>query len=279
MSRRLRDVAGVAVTVVLWLVIMMRSLQAGGWSAAAALLMLVLLIFVAVTHMYQAAAWIAAASVLLLLVFVLPDDINVPLLLLFLAYFVFDRAAASRIESRARMLRDAELDALFDNVFSDYEADLSRFPFRAHIFRRSGMFPVEKLQMIYSYRTHATDPDANIRFYRYFGQPGEGLVWQTCENGDVRYFRREDVPDAKSAFHLRGSQASATREVIAVLTLPLRELVGTGNSSGNTRYIGALSFDALSEEAADSLHELFSKFQEGEHPELAELADRASLYV
>jgi hypothetical protein len=31
-------------------------------------------------------------------------------------------------------LRNAELDALLDNVFSDYEADLTRFPFRAHIF-------------------------------------------------------------------------------------------------------------------------------------------------
>src|SRR3990172_6653254 len=56
-------------------------------------------------------------------------------------------------------LRNAELDALFDIVFSDYEADLSRFPFRAHVFRRAGMYPVEKLEMIYSYRTHSTDPD------------------------------------------------------------------------------------------------------------------------
>jgi hypothetical protein len=177
------------------------------------------------------------------------------------------------------MLRDAELDALFDNVFSDYEADLSRFPFRTHIFRRTGMFPVEKLEMIYSYRTHATDPDRNIRFYRYFGRSGEGLVWQTCENSDVRFFRRDDVADTKTAFRLRGSQDSATREVFAVLTLPLRQLVGSGQSGSKNGPIGVLAFDALSAEAADSLQDLFNLFHQGEHPELAELADRASLYI
>src|SRR5258705_5999474 len=155
------------------------------------------------------------------------------------------------------MLRAAELDALFDNVFSDYEADLSRLPFRRHMFRRSGMFPIEKLEMIYSYRTHATDADRNIRFRRYFGRPGEGLVWQTCESGDVRYFRRDDVVDTKTAFHLRGSQASATREVYAVLTLPLRQLVGKSEIGTKNGPIGVLSFDALSSEAADSLQELF----------------------
>jgi hypothetical protein len=182
-------------------------------------------------------------------------------------------------ETHHRMLRDAELDTLFDNVFSDYEADLSRFPFRAHIFRRSGMFPIEKLEMIYSYRTHATDPDRNIRFFRYFGKPGEGLVWQTCEQGDVRFFRRDDVADPKAAFHLRGSQASATREVVAVLTLPLRQIVAKGEAGDANEQIGVLSFDALSGEAADSLQDLFNLFHQGEHPELAELADRASLYI
>jgi hypothetical protein len=196
-----------------------------------------------------------------------------------IAFVAFSWALMFRDESHVRLLRDAELDALFDGVFSDYEADLSRFPFRAHIFRRSGMFPVEKLEMIYSYRTHATDPDRNIRFHRYFGRPGEGLVWQTCENGDVRYFRRDDVPDAKAAFHLRGSQASATREVFAVLTLPLRQLMSQGSAASNGGPIGVLSFDALSSEAADSLQELFNKFYEGEHPELVDLADRASLYI
>jgi hypothetical protein len=134
--------------------------------------------------------------------------------------------------------------------------------------------------MIYSYRTHATDPDRNIRFHRYFGQPGEGLVWQTCENSDVRYFRRDDVPDTKSAFHLRGAQDSATREVFAVLTLPLRPLVANQNgAAAQHRAVGVLSFDALSSDAADSLQDLFNQFHQGEHPELADLADRASLYI
>ena len=48
---------------------------------------------------------------------------------------------------------------------------------------------------------------------------------------------------------------------------------------GSKNAIGALSFDALSSEAADSLQELFEQFQQGKHSELAELADRASLYV
>jgi hypothetical protein len=196
-----------------------------------------------------------------------------------LVFFWISRTVVFPDESHQRILRDAELDALFDNVFSDYEADLSRFPFRAHIFRRSGMFPIEKLEMIYSYRTHATDPDRNIRFFRYFGKPGEGLVWQTCENDDVRFFRRDEIPDAKEAFHLRGSQASATREVVAVLTLPLRQLVAKGESRAANGPVGVLSFDALSSEGADSLQDLFNQFHQGNHPELAELADRAGLYI
>ena len=64
-----------------------------------------------------------------------------------------------RRDDQFARIRDAELDVLFDRVFSDYESDLARFPFRVHVFRRSGMFPVETLTMIYSYRTHAADPD------------------------------------------------------------------------------------------------------------------------
>jgi hypothetical protein len=176
-------------------------------------------------------------------------------------------------------IRDAELDALFDVVFSDYEADLSRFPFRVHIFRRSGMFPVEKLQMVYNYRTHSTDPDRGIRFFRYFGGEGEGLVWQACQNGDVRYFRRDDVPDAKAAFHLKGAQDSATREVFAVLALPLRRLLESNGTAVNDSPVGVLCFDALTSDAAESLEQLFKQFRGGEQPELAELAERISLYV
>ena len=231
------------------------------------------------TRFAKATAWSAAAAVPVIVAFSLTPRIAAPVVVIYLlAFFALSWMLVFPDESHERMLRDAELDALFDNVFSDYEADLSRFPFRAHIFRRSGMFPVEKLEMIYSYRTHATDPDRNIRFHRYFGRPGEGLVWQTCENGDVRYFRRDDVADTKAAFHLRSSQDSATREVFAILTIPLRQLVATDHQ-GSKNAIGALSFDALSGEAADSLQELFDQFEQGKHPELAELADRASLYV
>jgi hypothetical protein len=246
----------------------------------AANLFLLAVLFKAMSRLLKAAAWTAAAAMPLLLVYLLPRGMAAPVVVFYLiAFFALSWRLVFRDESHLRMLRDAELDALFDNVFSDYEADLSRFPFRAHIFRRGGMFPVERLEMIYSYRTHATDPDRNIRFYRYLGRPGEGLVWQTCENSDVRYFRRDDVADTKAAFHLRGSQDSATREVFAVLTLPLRRLVGGRQADATRGAIGVLSFDALSSEAADALHELFNQFHQGEHPEVAELADRASLYL
>src|SRR5262245_58547206 len=205
------------------------------------------------TRLLQAAAWTVAAAIPLLLVTVLPPvAATIAILIYLLAFFAVSWSLVFPDKSHEQIVRDAELDALFDNVFSDYEADLSRFPFRAHIFRRTGMFPIEKLEMIYSYRTHATDPDRNIRFHRYLGRPGEGLVWQTCENGDVRFFRRDDVADAKAAFHLRGSQASATREVYAVLTIPLRQLIASGHQ-GAENAIGVLSLDALSNEAADSL--------------------------
>ena len=116
------------------------------------------------------------------------------------------------------MLRDAELDALFDDVFSDYEADLSRFPFRAHIFRRRGMFPVEKLEMIYSYRTHATDPDRNIRFHAISASPakawsGKRAKTATCGSSAATTWRtqrprsicaaRKTPPRAKSSPSLR----------------------------------------------------------------------------
>jgi hypothetical protein len=189
----------------------------------------------------------------------------------------------TRREREESVVRDAELDAIFDGVFSEYEADLSRFPFRVHVFRRSGMFPIELLEMVYHYRTHSTDPDRELRFYRYFGGDGQGLVWQSCQHGDIRYFRRADVADTKAAFHLRGAQDTATREVAAILTLPLRQLVDTGPPArlgeAGARSIGVLSFDALSPEAADALGQLFVQFRAGEQPALAELADRVSLYV
>src|SRR3954470_22742585 len=194
------------------------------------------------TRFAKAAAWTATAALPVIVAFSLMPRIAVPIAVVcLLAFFVISWMLVFPDESSTQMLREAELDALFDNVFSDYEADLSRFPFRAHIFRRGGMFPVEKLEMIYSYRTHATDPDRNIRFHRYFGHSGEGLVWQTCENGDVRYFRRDDVADTKAAFRLRSSQDSATREVFAILTVPLRQLVASDHQ-GSKNAIGALSF-------------------------------------
>lgn len=232
------------------------------------------------TRFLQAAAWTLAAAVPPVFAYALPPRAAGPAIVVYLlAFLAASWALVFRDHSQERVLRDAELDALFDNVFSDYEADLSRFPFRAHIFRRSGIFPVEKLEMIYSYRTHATDPDRNIRFNRYFGRTGEGLVWQTCEHSDVRYFRRDDVADTRAAFNLRGSQDSATREVFAVLTVPLRHLVGNNQRTNGREPIGVLSFDALSGEAADSLQALFDQFQNGDDRELAELADLASLYV
>src|SRR3954470_23649977 len=232
------------------------------------------------TRFAKAAAWTAAAAVPVIFAFCLTPRIAAPVVVIFLlAFFALSLLIVFRDESHGRILRDAELDALFDNVFSDYEADLSRFPFRAHIFRRRGMFPIEKLEMIYSYRTHATDPDRNIRFYRYFGRAGEGLVWQTVENADVRYFRRDDIADTKAAFHLRSSQDSATREVFAVLTLPLRQVMTNGQNSRNHEPVGVLSFDALSSEAAESLEEVFVRFRDGQNPEFTDLADRASLYI
>jgi hypothetical protein len=231
------------------------------------------------TRSLKAAAWtLAAAGPLLLLL--LPRSVAVPAIVVYLgALFAIGYAYLFAESAQRAMLRDAELDALFDGIFSDYEADLSRFPFRTHIFRRRGVYPIETLEMIYSYRTHATDPDRDIRFHKYWGRPGEGLVWQTCENGDVRYFRRDDIADTKAAFHLRGAQASATREVFAVLTLPLRPLVRNREIAARNGPIGVLSFDALSNQAADSLQELFNQFHQGEHPELADLAARASLYI
>ena len=142
------------------------------------------------TRLSKAAAWTAAAAVPFLLVLLLPRGVAVPAVLVYLiAFFACSYLHVFEDESHRSMLRDAELDALFDNVFSDYEADLSRFPFRAHIFRRSGMFPIEKLEMIYSYRTHATDPDRNIRFHKLFRQARRRLGL-----ANVRKRRRAVLP-------------------------------------------------------------------------------------
>ena len=231
-------------------------------------------------RLLKAAALTAAAAGPLILAYALPRGlataavIGYLLLVLWVGY-----ARVFRPNQELITIRHAELDALFDVVFSDYEADLSRFPFRVHIFRRSGMFPVETLEMVYSYRTHSTDPDRDIRFYRYLGGEGEGLVWQACQNSDVRYFRRDDVPDAKAAFHLKGGQDTATREVHAVLALPLRRLLGQNGLGSNNEPVGVMSFDALTAEAAESLEQLFDQFRTGQQPELAELAERISFYV
>jgi hypothetical protein len=232
------------------------------------------------TSLRNAAALTLAAAVPLVLALVLPRNLAaVAVIAYLLAVLWASYTWLNRRERAQTIVRDAELDAILDGVFSEYEADLSRFPFRVHVFRRCGMFPIEKLQMVYHYRTHSTDPDREIRFYRYFGGEGEGLVWQSCQHGDIRYFRRDDVADAKAAFHLRGTQDTATREVAAILTLPLRQPVGHNGGSAQNQSIGVLSFDALSPDAADALGQLFVQYRAGEQPALAELADRVSLYV
>jgi hypothetical protein len=239
-----------------------------------------LLFIIAMIRFLKAVAWTAVAIGPLALSHWLPRGVAATAVIVYL--LVVLRLSYSLVwvlDVELPTLRSAELDALFDGVFRDYEADLTRFPFRAHIFRRCGMFPIEWLEMVYSYRTHATDPDRGIRFFRFLGRPGEGLFWQTCEKGDVRYFRRDDVPDAKAAFRLRGAQDSATREVVANLALPLRQLVGNADAGANGVPTGVLCFDALTSEAADALGQLFVQFREGEQPALAELANRASLYL
>jgi hypothetical protein len=235
---------------------------------------------IAMIRFVKAAAWTAVAVGPLALAHWLPPGVAATAVIVYLLVLLkLSYALVGLLDVELPALRNAELDALLDGVFSDYEADLTRFPFRAHIFRRCGVFPVEWLEMVYSYRTHSTDPDRGIRFFRFLGRPGEGLVWQTCERSDIRYFRRDDVPDAKAAFHLRGAQDSATREVAAILALPLRQLVTSDATAASDRPIGVLCFDALTAEAADGLGELFVEFRTGEQPALAELADRASLYV
>jgi hypothetical protein len=235
---------------------------------------------VAMIRLLKAIAWTAVAVGPLALAHWLPHRMAATAIIIYLLVLLrISYSLVTILDIELPTLRNAELDALLDGVFSDYEADLTRFPFRAHIFRRGGVFPIEWLEMVYSYRTHSTDPDAGIRFFRFLGQPGEGLVWQTCEHGDVRYFRRDDVADAKATFRLRGGQDSATREVAAILALPLRQLVGNGGAASNGGPTGVLCFDALSAEAADSLGQLFVQFRVGEQPALAELANRASLYL
>src|SRR5215203_3529455 len=99
------------------------------------------------TRLLKAAAWTVAAAVPVLFAYTLsPPVTGTAVALYLLAFFALGLTIVFRDESHERILRDAELDALFDIVFSDYEADLSRFPFRAHIFRRRGMYPVEKLE-------------------------------------------------------------------------------------------------------------------------------------
>jgi hypothetical protein len=234
----------------------------------------------AMNRSLKAVALTAAAAGPLILAYLLPRGMATAAVIVYLLLVLWvGYALVFRPNQELITIRHAELDALFDVVFSDYEADLSRFPFRVHVFRRSGMFPVEKLQMVYSYRTHSTDPDRGIRFFRYLGGAGEGLVWQACQNGDVRYFRRDDVPDTKAAFHLKGDQDTATREVHAVLALPLRSLLGKNGVAASRAPVGVLCFDALSSEAAESLEQLFDQFRGGEQPALVELAERISFYV
>ena len=91
------------------------------------------------TRFAKAVAWTATAAIPLVLVLLLPRGFATAAVIIYLAaFFVICWAVLFRDESHERMLRDAQLDALFDNVFCDYEADLSRFPFRAHIFCRRG---------------------------------------------------------------------------------------------------------------------------------------------
>ena len=87
------------------------------------------------------------------------------------------------------------------------------------------------------------------------------------------------MPDAKAAFHLRGAQDSATREVAAILALPLRQIIGSNSEASGDGPIGVLCFDVLTTEAADSLGQLFVQFRAGQQPALAQLANRASLYI
>ena len=115
----------------------------------------------------KAAAWTAVAIGPLALAHWLPRGIATMAVIVYLLILLrVSYTLVWVLDVELPTLRNAELDALLDGVFSDYEADLTRFPFRAHIFHRGGLYPIEWLEMAYSYRTHSTDPDAGIRFFR-----------------------------------------------------------------------------------------------------------------
>jgi hypothetical protein len=80
-------------------------------------------------------------------------------------------------EQKLPTIRNAELDAVFDSLFADVDTDGERFPFRVHVFQRCGCWPIEWLQMVYTYKCGAADADRGICFWRYFGRSGQGLVW------------------------------------------------------------------------------------------------------
>ena len=163
-------------------------------------------------------------------------------------------------------LRNAELDALLDGVFSDYEADLERFPFRAHIFRRCGMFPCrmarDGLQL-----SNALDRSGSGDSLLSVLGAGRARDWcgRRVSRATSAIFGETMCQMPRRRFSCAGRQDSATREVFAILALPLRQLVDSDAGAASATPIGVLCFDALSAEAADGLGQLFVVFARAKH--------------
>lgn len=179
-------------------------------------------------------------------------------------------------DTRIEKIRDTDLDAALKTAFAGPLAGLGasqRQPLRANLVRRGRTWygrPVLK-QTYTLWWLEDYDADFGMAWPK-----GHGLCWHVYRTGIVDFTRTGEAATEK--YRLSEDEARKTEKVSAVLCLPVRSAHAKPGRWKNRKVDAVLNIDAVTDQAADKLEELYGQvLTDPEHP-LRKVAGYAGLF-
>ena len=174
------------------------------------------------------------------------------------------------------------LDSLFDQILPEatsVDGQRTRPAYRIHVFRPGGFWPVQWLEMAYTFKSDQQDADLGICWWKVAGWCRQGLVWQVFDSGDMGLFKGPgDADTVKKQFGLTAKQAQKTSRVAGILVFPLRSLDTKKGKAINPRVRAVLCIDSLYADSVPVLEEIYEKIRSGKGRDWVEIVDRVALY-
>ena len=134
-----------------------------------------------------------------------------------------------------------------------------------------GIGPRRKLCVAYAYNSNPAHADHGRSWPR-----GHGLVWKSFSSG-VPEFSIQGDENWRSC-GLDEAENKVTSHVHAVFTIPLRRPAESEKEKVSSKVTAVLSFDALTQQAAQTLKQQYEQFLENKNKKLLQRAAWISLY-